>query len=87
MWIDTPLEGILWTLFIVGMFMALGIESEQRVRDSWLMSLKNPKAVSTEELIKFNEKESADCHKKKNRWFWSSWILLAILLLVHFTSL
>jgi hypothetical protein len=61
MWIDTPLEGILWTLFIVCFFMALGIESEQRVRDSWLMSLKHPKNVSPQELIKFNEKESADC--------------------------
>ena len=86
MWIDTPLEGILWTLFIVAMFMALGIESEQRVRDSWLMSLKNPKAVSVEEVKAFNEKESADCHKKKNRWFWGGWIILGLLLFVHYSA-
>ena len=87
MWIDTPLEGILWTLFIVAMFMGLGIESEHKVRQSWLMSLKHPKSVPVNELIAFMEKEVEDCRKKKNRWFWSSWISLAVLVLVHYTSL
>ena len=86
MWIDTTIELTLWTLFIACFFMALGIESEQRVRDSWLMSLKHPKNVSPQELIKFNEKESADCHKKKNRWFWGGFIILGLLLLVHYSA-
>ncbi len=86
MWIDTTVEMVLWTLFIIFLFMSYGIESEQRVRESWLMSLKNPKAVSVAELKAFNEKESADCNKKKNRWFWGSWIILGLLLIVHYSS-
>ena len=86
MWIDTPLEGILWTLFIVCFLVVFGIESEQRVRNSWLMSLKHRKNVSPQELIKFIEKESADCHKKKNRWSWGGWIVLGLLLLIYYSA-
>lgn len=86
MWINTPLEGVLALLFVFSMMFAVGIQSEQRVRESWLVSLKHKKWAPSESEIKANlEVQIADCNKKKDRWFWFTIILLVIMCIVEYS--
>ena len=81
MWIDTPFEGIMWGLFVMSFLFALGIESEKRVRESWLASLNYKKHVNESELKQNLKANIADCSKKSTRWFIFAIVIMIVLLI------
>ena len=77
-WIDTPLELFLVIAMFISFTFAIGIESEQRVRESWLMSLTHKGYVTESELKKNQKEQIADCEKKKKLYFISAFALALI---------
>ncbi|MDA9868737.1 hypothetical protein N9D67_02670 [Gammaproteobacteria bacterium] len=78
MWVDTPLEGFLVISLFISFVFAIGIESEQRVRESWLMSITHKGYVSEAELKNSLKEHIEDCRKKKTRFFYLAFALCIV---------